>query len=102
MAWESVFFDFDVIELTFNREGKYTVIPAVSRPIDMVNGLIPPNDLDEGCNSKLIIGVALLLLLVIILAPLLPYLVRAVIWVISLPFKAIAAIVKAIQKNKKE
>ena len=102
MAWESVFFDFDVIELTFNREGKYTVIPAVSSPIDMVNGLIPPNDLDEGCNSKLIIGIALLLLLIVILAPLLPYLVKAVIWVISLPFKAIAAIVKAIQKNKKE
>ena len=102
MAWESVFFDFDVIELTFNREGKYTVIPAVSRPIDMINGLTPPNDLGNDCNHKLIVGVLLLLLLVIILAPLLPYLVRAVIWVISLPFKAIAAIVKAIQKNKKE
>lgn len=102
MAWESVFFDFDVIDLTFNREGKYTVIPAVSSPIDMINGLTPPNDLGNDCNHKLIVGVLLLLLLVIILAPLLPYLVRAVIWVISLPFKAIAAIVKAIQKNKKE
>ena len=65
---------------------------------------INEEEIDLGLSStgRLILGVALLLLLVIILAPLLPYLVRAVIWVISLPFKAIAAIVKAIQKNKKE
>lgn len=101
MAWESVFFDFDVIQLTFNKDGEYTAIPAVSSPIDIVNGIIPPDDLDQGCNSRTVLGVALLVLLVIILAPVLPYLVRAVIWVLSLPFKAVAALVRAIQ-NKKE
>lgn len=41
-AWESVFFDFDIIQLTFNRDGKYTVIPAVASPIDIVNDITPP------------------------------------------------------------
>ena len=39
---ESVFFDFDIIQLTFNRDGVYTVIPVVSSPMDIVNAITPP------------------------------------------------------------
>lgn len=46
-AWESVFFDFDVIQLTFNNDGVYHVIPAVSSPIDIVNAITPPVDMDD-------------------------------------------------------
>ena len=46
-AWESVFFDFDVIQLTFNNDGVYYVIPAVSSPIDIVNAITPPVDMDD-------------------------------------------------------
>jgi hypothetical protein len=35
LAQENVYFDFDIIQLTFNRDGVYTVIPAVSDPIDI-------------------------------------------------------------------
>lgn len=49
-AWESVFFDFDIIQLTFNRNGKYTVIPVVSSPVDIVNAVTPPAIID---NSNL-------------------------------------------------
>ena len=45
-AWESVFLDFDVIQLTFNNDGVYHVIPAVSSPIDIVNAITPPVDMD--------------------------------------------------------
>lgn len=45
-AWESVFLDFDVIQLTFNNDGEYAVIPAVSSPIDIVNAITPPADMD--------------------------------------------------------
>lgn len=41
-AWESVFFDFDIIQLTFDRDGVYTVIPAVADPVDIVNAVTPP------------------------------------------------------------
>lgn len=42
VATESVFFDFDIIQLTFNKEGDYTVIPVVSSPIDIINDITPP------------------------------------------------------------
>jgi hypothetical protein len=41
-AQETVFMDFDIIQLTFNRDGVYHVIPVVSNPIDIVNALTPP------------------------------------------------------------
>lgn len=41
-AWESVFLDFDIIQLTFNKEGVYTIIPVVASPIDMVDDITPP------------------------------------------------------------
>ena len=46
-AWESVFLDFDIIQLTFNNDGEYHVIPAVSSPIDIVNAITPPVDMDS-------------------------------------------------------
>lgn len=44
----------------------------------------------------ILIAIAIILVLVI-LGPILPYIVKAVLWIISLPFKAIAAIVQAIK-----
>lgn len=51
-------------------------------------------------TGKLILGILALILLLIILWPILPYIIKAVVWVISLPFKGIAAIVKAVKKKK--
>jgi len=42
--------------------------------------------------------VVALLFIIILLAPVLPYILKAVIWVVMLPFKAIAALVNAIKK----
>lgn len=42
IAQQSVFFDFNVIQLTFNDNGTYTVIPVVANPIDIVTPLSPP------------------------------------------------------------
>lgn len=41
-AQESVFLDFDIIQLTFNKDGEYIVIPVVSSPIDIVDDITPP------------------------------------------------------------
>lgn len=41
-AQETVFFDFMVISLTFNKDGVYKVIPAVSSPIDIIADINPP------------------------------------------------------------
>ena len=47
VAQETVFLDFDIISLTFRAEsGEETVIACVSDPMDIINGLTPPTDLD--------------------------------------------------------
>lgn len=101
VAQESVFFDFDIIQLTFNKDEVYTVIPVVSNPIDIVNDITPPVQVDDGLDwLKILLAVVLLILLVVLLAPILPYILKAIVWVISLPFKAISAIIKAIKNRK--
>lgn len=39
---ETVFFNFDVIQLTFNRDGEYRAFAVVSDPVDIVGNLEPP------------------------------------------------------------
>lgn len=98
-AWESVFLDFDVIQLTFNNDGEYHVIPAVSSPIDIVNSITPPVDMGDDWDwLKWVLAVLALIVLLVIFMPILPYIIKAVVWVIMLPFKGIAALVNAIKK----
>lgn len=99
VAQETVFFDFDIIELTFNKDGVYHVIPVVSSPVDMINGFTaPPAELEWW---KLLLGAILLIILLIVLMPILPYIIKAVVWIICLPFKVIGAMVKSVRNRKK-
>ena len=49
VAQENIFLDFDIIQLTFNNDGVYTVIPIVASPIDILPNVAPPekSTLDE-------------------------------------------------------
>lgn len=98
-AWESVFLDFDIIQLTFTKEGNYTVIPAVSNPIDIVNDITSPVNTESNDSWKVIFMLLALILLCVLLAPLLPYILRVILWLITLPFKAVAALIRGIQGN---
>ena len=53
-------------------------------------------------NGKLILMLLLLILLAVLLGPTLPYVLKAVIWVITLPFKAIKSIVKSVKRRQKK
>lgn len=105
MAKETVFMDFDIIQLTFNLDGVYTVIPVVANPIDIVGAITPPVEF-EGSKWWVWVLIALaVILLLILLAPLLPTIITFLIkligwifkglwWLISAPFKLIAKAVK--------
>ncbi|MBQ8873478.1 MAG: hypothetical protein IJ032_05970, partial [Clostridia bacterium] len=41
---QSVFLDFDIISLTYEKAGVKTVIPVVSSPIDIIAGIEPPSN----------------------------------------------------------
>jgi hypothetical protein len=98
---ESVFMNFDIIQLTFNKEGVYTVIPVVSDPIDIYNDITIP-DVTGLAWWQILLLLILVVFLLILLWPVLPYIIRFIWWLILLPFKLIGLIVKAIKKGKEK
>ena len=109
MAQESVFFDFDIIQLTFQRDGVYTVIPVVSSPIDIVNDITPPTDHSEDAWWKILIAILILILLVYLLWPVLPYVIKLIAsifkWIIKIivfPFKSLGKAFKKARDKPKE
>lgn len=92
--------DFDIIDVTMTKNGVDTVIPVVMSPVDLAADATPLVITNEDGPDWLLIilAVLLLLLLLVLLWPVLPYVIKFVIWLISLPFKAIAAFANAIKK----
>lgn len=93
------FFDFDIIEFTFNNKGVYTVIPVVNSPVDHISGYTPSieaEDFDWKKLLQIVLGGLLLILLLMIFMPLLPSLISLIIKIAILPFRLLAAIFKAI------
>lgn len=105
IAKESVFFDFDIIQLTFNKEGVYTVIPVVASPIDIVNDITPPVEVsDELAWWQILLAIIFLILVLWLLSVtgILPALIKLIVWIITLPFKFIGKLIKAITKKRKK
>ena len=94
-AQETVFFDFDIIQLTFNKDGVYHVIPVVSSPIDIVNAITPPSILSRDMPDWLrsLIMIVLLILLIIVLLVVFPAVIPLIVKIIAWIFKLIIAVV---------
>ena len=55
LAQQSVFLNFDIIQLTFKSEAeKMTVIPVVANPIDIIDPITPPTDFSNEDFWKLV------------------------------------------------
>ena len=101
VASESVFFDFDIIQLTFNNEGIYTVIPVVADPIDAIGGITPPVDLPGELEwYQIVFALAMIVLLILVLAPLWPYILKAILWVYDYIAKGVRAVANLIRNRK--
>ena len=101
IASESVFFDFDIIQLTFNKEGIYTVIPVVADPIDAIGGITPPVDLPGELEWwQVVFALAMIVLLILVLAPLWPYILKAILWVYDYIAKGVRAVANLIRNRK--
>ena len=102
---QSVFFDFDIIELTFSKDDILTVIPVVMSPIDIVN---PPTSPNFSNNNDIIkndlnifLMIVLLILLLVLLAPVLPVVLRGAVAVVRLPFDLIRSVSDLFKKNNR-
>ena len=103
---ETVNLDFDIIDLTFTKDNVDTVIPVVSDPINNIpDGTPPANTTDDDFNWKTLLGIIILgaILLIVVLpliATLVPYLVKGIVWILLLPVKGVAAIIDFFKKGK--
>ena len=96
---ESVFFNFDVIQLTFVKDGVYTAIPVVNSPVDIYNDMTLP---ERAARWKLLLAYLLCILLLIVLAAsgILPLILKAILFVLTLPLNAIGAVIRKVKKRK--
>lgn len=102
MTQQTIFKNFDILQLTFAREGKYTVIPVVSNPIDIADNGDNPKE-KYGFNwwilVYIILGILLLIIFWPIIGPILGAIVKLILFIICLPFKLIGYIFKSFKKE---
>lgn len=101
IAKESVFFDFDIIQLTFNKEGIYTVIPVVADPIDAIGSITPPVDLPGELEwYQILFALAMLVLLILLLAPIWPYVIKVILGVFDYIAKGVKGVIKLFRDRR--
>ena len=59
-------------------------------------------DVSLNDNGKTILYLLLLILLVVLCAPVLPYVLQGVLWIITLPVKGVSALIKSIKRRRTE
>ena len=96
--------DFDIIDLTFTKNGVDTIIPVVMSPMDIAADGTPPLVTTKDGLSwwQILLAVLALILIIWLLFKFAPVIVYAVGKVIALPFKAIGALFKSKPKKSKE
>ena len=101
---ETVNLDFDIIDVTFSNDETETVIPVVSSPIDVIPDATPPViTISDGEIPwwKILIVVILALLLLAVLSPVLSPIIKFLVWLVCLPFKAIGKFLKWLWRKRK-
>ena len=95
--------DFDIIDLTFTKNGVETVIPVIMSPMDIAADGTPPlvTNKDKPNILAIILGIILFIVIVILLLKFCPAVIYLAGKIIVLPFKAIGALFKSIRNSVK-
>lgn len=95
--------DFDIIDLTFTKDGVETVIPVIMSPMDIVaDGDHPVVTTPEPKDWwKIILGLIAFIVILILLLKFCPAVIFVIGKILILPFKALGALFKAISNSIK-
>ena len=96
--------DVTILRLKFETDGITYNLGVIDNKQSGSKDPSNETDIDISLNKrgKNLLFLLLLILLLIILAPILPYVLQAVVWIISLPFKGISAAVKSTKRRRVE
>ena len=100
---QTVNLDFDVIDVTFTKGNVSTVIPVVAAPGDNIPDGTPPvyteDDKPDMDWLKWLFAALALIIVLIILAPLLPYVFKFLLWLLMLPAKFVVWIINLFKRK---
>lgn len=96
--------DVTILRLKFETDGITYNLGVIDNKQSGSKDPSNETDIDISLNKrgKMILYLLMLILLIILLAPILPYVLQAIVWVVSLPFKGISAAVKSAKRRRKE
>ena len=94
--------DVTILRLKFETDGITYNLGTIDNK--QSGGKDPSNktDIDVSLNDtgKKLAALIMLILAIILLAPVLPYILKAVVWIVMLPINGIAALIKAIKRKR--
>ena len=93
--------DFDIIDLTFTKDNVDTVIPVIMSPMDIAADGAPPFITTKNHLTlwQMLLAALALIIVLIILAPLLPYVFKFLLWLLMLPAKLVVWIVNLFKRK---
>lgn len=96
--------DVTILRLKFETDGITYNLGVIDNK--QTGGKEPSNeteiDVTLNDNGKTILYLLLLILLVVLCAPVLPYVLQGVVWIITLPVKGVSALIKSIKRRRAE
>lgn len=94
--------DVTILRLKFETDGITYNLGTIDNK--QTGGKDPSNstDIDVSLNDtgKKLAALIMLILAIILLAPVLPYILKAIVWIVMLPINGIAALIKAIKRKR--
>lgn len=94
--------DVTILRLKFETDGIIYNLGTIDNK--QTGGKDPSNstDIDVSLNDtgKKLAALIMMILAIILLAPVLPYILKAVVWIVMLPINGIAALIKAIKRKR--
>lgn len=96
--------DVTILRLKFETDGITYNLGVIDNKQSGSKDPSNETDIDISLNKrgKMILYLLMLILLIILLAPILPYVLQAIVWIISLPIKGISAAVKSTKRRRAE
>ena len=96
--------DVTILRLKFETDGITYNLGVIDNKQSGSKDPSNETDIDISLNKrgKMLLYLLMLILLIILLAPILPYVLQAIVWIISLPFKGISAAVKSTKRRRAE
>lgn len=96
--------DFDIIDLTFTKDGVETVIPVIMSPMDIAADAAPPlvTTKDRANILGIILGIIVFIVIVILLLKFCPVVIFVIGKVLLFPFKCVGALFKTIGNGIKK